>query len=406
MYKAFLILFIQLYYLSKARIIDPIDLLIPSDTDSSRCRTEFLCQQCEPSRIRCENLNLTSLSPLRDAYPDTTESIRFSGNLIKVVNIPIFAQPMSSLKILDLSNNQIEVLESSAFDNMPVLDELVLDINQLDLEEANLTWFDSISSTLTKLSLINAFKSTKMPQLIDIKLHSLLKSVANVNSLKLSNNSLSTFNVDSTVDFNNLTESDRNYEDVLCVLQNLEDLYLDRNKLTIVKFEVSCINQNEKFNLTSLHLESNQLANIDLELIRIFKRMKFKNDLFKVYLSGNPFRCDCSIYEFYKFLMSNESDAIIDNKSSLKCTNNDSIIYVYGKRIIEAQIDRLCGYQNTSTTGKFTYIFTTKTRTTTTTKNGTNINKEPLHSSHKLILFMFASLLVSCLIAFILKVID
>lgn len=393
------------FYLTNAQFID----LINDELASDKC-TENKCQQCEVDQIRCENFNLSSLDLIADASPDI-RSIRFSGNRLVSINTTIFSQNMTSLESLDLSDNQIEFINDTSFLNLPVLIRLILDSNRIDPNQLEtLKSFTSITSSLRFLSLVNALKRPKIANkpessLEDIKVHSLLKLTPNLRTLKLTNNSLQVFNVDNTVDFQNLTDQDQNYEDVLCIMPGLEHLYLDYNKLSELKFELSCINQNTGFNLTSLHLESNQFSNIDINLIKALKRMKGKNDRFRVYLSSNPFRCDCQIYEFYKFLVSNESDGLVEDKSLLMCTHHDSINTTYWKRILNARIDRICGFaggtsQTTTSAGRYTYVFPTRT----TTRMSSSTRKEPLHSNHKLIIFMFVSLMISGVIAFILRV--
>lgn len=275
----------------------PDDLLDDLNLDADRvvvCGGEqFKCQECSEVRVRCEYLGLTSFTPIQDALPDTTRSVKFTGNSIAVINSSIFSNPMTSLVELDLSYNRIESLAVDSFVNTPVLSALSLDGNRLDLaREDTLRSFALVSDSLERLNLSNALaislvdKTYTETSIVDTRLHSLFKIVRNLTELRLSNNSLRSFNVDNTIDLvtDSLTDEDLDYEDVICLLPRLQRLHLDRNRLAHVRFEIKCVNQLSEFSLNSLQLQSNRLTNIDMELIKAFKRMKVTH---LVYHQGN-----------------------------------------------------------------------------------------------------------------------
>lgn len=135
--------------------------------------------------------------------------------------------------------------------------------------------------------------------------------------------------------------------------------------------------------------------------------LKARNDKFRVQLRDNPFVCNCTLSDFYRFLMSNESEGIVEDKWRLACSYEGSFTPASGRRIIDSQLHRLCGFSLDYPTSRFpTPSFYPTYHWTTTRKSilPVTVNKQPHHSSQKLILFMFACLLVSGLIAFVLKV--
>lgn len=247
--------------------------------DPDRCvGIDFKCQECSQIRLRCEYLNLTTILPIQDAPPETTRSVIFRGNSLPIINSTIFPSPMINLLDLDLSYNQIEYLGANTFENLPVVTGLSLDGNRIDLSRGEtLQAFNRISDSLQQLNMSNTLVVTIEDQtsLVDIKLHRLFRLVHNLTELRLSNNSLRTFNIDNTVDMEGLIEeADKDYEDILCLMPRLEKLYLDRNKLAKIDFETKCLSQSSRSSLYSLQLQSNKLTNINDGLIKIFRHMK------------------------------------------------------------------------------------------------------------------------------------
>lgn len=374
-----------------------------------KCGMGYYCESCLPSEVVCSNLKFINFDAIKDATPEI-ESIVFTGNSLTTLNMPIFSKNMTQLIRLDLSNNNIESINGTAvFDNLPALTELILNNNKLSLIILETTKpFGFISDTLRILSLNNAFDFRQNQSTLDIGFHKLLNTsyFGELRTLKLENNSLTIFNNDRSFDYG--MPKDTTYEDILCLLPKLEHLHLQNNKISLIDFKFSCIKENPLFNLISIHLESNLMNKFANKLIEKFRSMKVKNEKFRIYLANNPLKCNCALQDYQKWIYSNESDILIADKANIVC-GNGSLSKLVNKRIVDLKDECPTDYQNQSrieyTTKNKKFIFSPRFRNTTLpTPNYPKEQKESLHSTHKLILFMFVTSLISCLVIFIIKV--
>lgn len=416
-----------------ARIREPIrtndDLQRLNNLTFNKACKRFECV-CENATIQCRTGNFRDVNPISNA-PEDTWSVEFTGHSLNSLNRAIFTKPMPKLTRLDLSNNTLRsISNSSVFKNMPALRQLVLNLNRLKFDQMDeYSALGVVSSTLEYLSLRNALHyqrrhiNTNDAIETDLALNRMFKlsRLTRLKTLKLAGNSLVSFNTDNNEDF----DVDDSYEDILCLMPALEHLHLENNYLSTITFELRCVSS--QFNLTSLHLESNLLINIDAKLLQIFRRFRKINDRFRVYLTGNYFKCDCSLMPFYQSLRA--ANQIVDDYQQLVCSHRESLNATFGRKIIDSRLDELCNVNVSSSSldnedddddesDDWPYLnkidesgkrweqrnsssyFRNRTKTTTTTKD---MRFAHLHHSNRLILFLFSSLVISGTIILILR---
>ena len=390
-----------------------INKLISSQNFNDTCVNQ--CQKCEDRTIECRGLNLLSLNFLKNSLT-SSESITFTGNKIGIINDVIFSNEMPFLELLDLSENKIIRAENlTAFQNLPNLFELILDNNQLDLD--TMDHFSSlklISNSLERLSLNRAFTESKVIDYtrsaqIDWEIHSLLKysGLNNIFELRLKENSLVTFNIKPTFNLTDETDDPNefdDYSDILCVLPKLKILYLDKNFIESFDFDLNCLNENKTSSLELIHLESNRINTINYEQIQNFKTLSEFNSYFRVYLSNNPFKCDCELLEFYKWLLSNESTDIVYNKLNLICSHEDSFRATLNQAIVNSDLESYC--QGVTTKALPTHTHFLKPKIYFPRRNRTRTTRPQTYSSlnfKKLILFLLIICIVSLIVVLVFK---
>jgi hypothetical protein len=371
--------------------------------------SQIQCSTCNELSLECRNLNNPNLKQLNNCT-QSIQSIIFTGNQLNIINETLFNNnEMSQLALLDLSNNQIIRFENKLiFKNVPNLFELVLDNNQLDLDtKEHYSALKMFSNSLERLSLNRAFTESKSIDFvrsaqIDMEIHSLLSlsELNNLFELRLKENALTSFNIVNKGDIGDYDYSVY-FKDILCILPKLKVLHLDHNFIERIDFDMNCLNEN-KSSLEVLHLESNRLTTIDSDLIEKFRIFSMLNQDFRVQLLNNPFKCDCSLFNFYEWLKSDESTRIIYNKYQLKCSHDESIASTLSKSIIESNLDTECSRGQTTTTLKPRRKIYFPFRNRTFKLNNGNKEK-PVYRLNSLVLFLFASITLSIIIILVLK---
>jgi hypothetical protein len=226
-------------------------LILTSATRIEPQKCEYSCQTCNESVLACQNLNFNSTVPIEEK--NSYKTIVFAGNQLIKLNRPLFGQNNWMLTDLTLRNNSIHMIESTdVFTNLPNLVKLDLSHNRFELGGWKHSFsLNSLSPNLESLLLNNAWfyglssVSYLDSIMADKQIHFLLKQ-SNLNrlkSLELDKNSLVLFNINHENDL--LTHfkarSDDKYEDILCLLPDLEHLSLKSNMIEDVYIDHDCI---------------------------------------------------------------------------------------------------------------------------------------------------------------------
>ncbi|RNA14781.1 slit -like protein [Brachionus plicatilis] len=343
-----------------------------------------VCQECRHLLMNCRNLNLSNFKLIKNPLPET-EQIIFTGNSISAINGSIFLHDRPSIKSLNLSNNKITSINKNAFENLPSLNELILDKNSINFNnQTEMEFLVKISQSLELLSLSQ--------NLIQDSIHNLnsMGSKLNLFSLKYLN-----------LDQNYLTEFK---SDIFCHVPSLVGLNLEANNLSRIDLKTNCVNS-----LDFLNLKSNRFHKIDKNLLSKFKNQKKLRPKFEVYLSDNPFKCDCNLYEFFKYLKEElgvaQNFRVIKDAQNLRCDHEDSLHYSINRPLMDSNLDTICGYprittQQFKTTPDQGPYFTAQNKTQPLS------TKRPYQTEHhisRLAVLLFCSLLMSATLILVLK---
>jgi hypothetical protein len=375
-------------------------------TTSERSNCEKGCQICNNETVSCQNLALTDLKTFQN-YSDTLMRFIFTGNNLGPLAEPIFTQSMSFLSYLDLSDNKITSLNSSrVFANLPFLDELILGDNDLDFEgHDQLSSMKELSATLTKLSMSHTKErhhgsENKLQEfrvrLTYAKVIKLLtfSRLSHLESLKLEGLSIRRVDINQV----NLDEQDH-FLDVLCQLPNLRYLSFERNLIDTFNLDTSCLrNSNSASNLNEINLSSNRLATIDQSSINKLRDIKSRNANFSVNLSGNNFKCDCTLYAFYLFLRGN--DSIVQRAENLQCKDPSSLEKTLNKAIVNSGLDKVCSATAPNSEEN-------SSETTSLQKTSKNPKQNRVHTAHsvnRLFIFLMSVIILSSCILLMLKI--
>uniref|UniRef100_A0A8C0HRQ2 LRRCT domain-containing protein n=1 Tax=Buteo japonicus TaxID=224669 RepID=A0A8C0HRQ2_9AVES len=206
--------------------------------------------------LRIEKNNLSRISPgaFQHLLPHL-EKLLLDNNFIEVLPPQGFFG-LNKLKLLTLSSNHITELPCCLFDTMPHLRELDLGRNSLA------TLPDGIFVNLTSLG-----------------------------KLILSHNQLAALP-----------------RGAFTGLSKLLDLQLDTNQLSALDDEVFA----SLPNLKTLNLRKNQLESVPRGLLDPLKKLS------SVYLSGNPWRCDCNLCYLHSWILGNSEKVKLSTQVSCK----------------------------------------------------------------------------------------
>lgn len=352
------------------------------------------CEICDELSIQCDNLKLTNwefLYLMNNFTISTVEYFKFTGNMFGSLMTPIFGVIMPSLRFLDLSNNNLSSIESKdVFKNLPSLNKLFLDNNKIELStQEDFESLSQIGSSLTELSLKSALALTDLGNLnmsTSQKVFNLI-NVSKLYSLKvlrLSELFIQNFN-----------------GDLFCLLPHLETLNLELNIIQRFEFDETCIGSKIRL----INLRRNQLNRIDASLVSSLKQIKSKSAGFQILLDQNDFKCDCTLYSFYAFLIEDRGNIVGDGEELL-CSNKDSIYKTLNKRIVDSNLHRFCHDKPISppifTRYKTTISSTTSPQTAITTTRNKILHRA--YSINRLFMFLFVVMIISSCILLMFKV--
>lgn len=229
------------------------------------CPEECLCLS---QTVTCQNQNLVSIP---HSLPADTKSLVVTGNRITRIGEDSFPTPMEDLTDLDLSGNELEVVDAKAFENLPNLARL--DLSNNEIKNFNESAFP-LNNTLELLNLSMSFHNYTY-------MDGALGALQSGNLVQLTVLDLS--KVDLFVPPDSMFSS----------LPSLVSLSL-RNS-AIVSLQNGTLRAPA---LRDLDLRDNSLRSLPPSVMSEFNR----NPGLRILLSGNPWHCDCLIEETLTWL--------------------------------------------------------------------------------------------------------
>lgn len=284
--------------------------LVVGSWSVSTCETSFPCPahctcNLEIKFTSCSSNNLTSLP---GTMPSCTEHLNLSFNQLAVLQHQAF-RSTRRLRTLLLNNNQISTIEDAAFSLLEALVKLDLSRNHI--------------SSLTKgFSL--GLGSLRELSLAENQLRSMdggsFSHMDALQKLNLSHNNISfvrTFGSLSTLrrvylDGNKISSLSNG---VFSMLRNLEELGLKGNRIHCL--EVGALAP--LTSLTVLDLVDNQLKEVDFKAF-----LSLHTHSTHIWLAGNPWECNCDLQRVFRKLRSVQR-FLLDDYDNLTCAKPEQL---------------------------------------------------------------------------------
>lgn len=280
------------------------------DIDDTGCSKSFLgrcyCGKVLYERrfryvLNCSNTGFRHTDMLGD-LPPQTEVLIFTGNVIETLPWNVFGKfsEYPKLEVVDLSNNNIREIKGKAFHKVYSVKRLILNHNDLYIvDEKHHPRMFSNFENLEELHLTNAFTERVDSRwyLTNLEVIFLDSNLDKLIKLHLEQNEIWSFR-------------DPN---IFCQLPKVEHLYLGDNRLNDITLNISCMER-----LTYLDLEYNSIRTLDNSSLQHLESLpNHRVSSFSVNLLGNPFKCDCDIQDFYRWLQTTNIKVI--NASDYRC---------------------------------------------------------------------------------------
>uniref|UniRef100_T1KU38 LRRCT domain-containing protein n=1 Tax=Tetranychus urticae TaxID=32264 RepID=T1KU38_TETUR len=267
------------------------------------------------------NLNRFTTNPAKFfSYASNLEKIELKGNLLtNLTQARLFARN-PKLTTLDVSNNRIKEIDADIFsENSSSLTNLNLSKNDLSFIP------DKLLYHLKNLRVLNIGNNN-----LHTINNNIFYTLSNLEVLDLSRNQLITVNPgESKIPFglgaylkkinlshNNLTYFNREFNSIQWNLHlEIEEINLSHNKLQgQVKIPIFYSTKSKII----LDLRDNQIDSVNMDAIlineKLFIEILDSNKAYadgaessevKVFISGNPFNCDCNLFPLLKYTRSN-----------------------------------------------------------------------------------------------------
>ncbi|XP_010902789.2 trophoblast glycoprotein b [Esox lucius] len=264
------------------RLLFFFSVLVSSSSCPDKC-------VCSTSTVKCVNQGLLEVpQPL----PANTKTLHLTGNNISRLTDGSFPVPLELLTDLYLTGNQVELVDHNVFNNLPSLRLLDLSNNRILNFSAQAFPDDN---KLLDLNLSRAFYNrTSMDEFFNMLRHD---RALHLTHLDLSNNALVVLP-----------------EGTFSRLFNLTSLSLQNNSLIFIR--------NGTLSVPPLHeldLRDNALRELPNATLMDFS---LKPGL-RVYLSGNPWLCDCNIEDLVAWLKHSEQVA---DEQNVTCSDPDVML--------------------------------------------------------------------------------
>ncbi|KAJ8961505.1 hypothetical protein NQ318_014754, partial [Aromia moschata] len=247
--------------------------------------------------VNCTGLGFNNTDMLQK-LPEETQMLIFTGNNISTLSDNVFGEIdyLNTLKIVDMSNNQIRDIKGKAFHHVSNVERLILNHNNISISsQYNNFHHPRVFSNfynLRELHLTDAFvdntDGTLANDLHDIFVNSDLKKLF---KLHLEQNEIKNFRTKGS-----------------------SQLYLGDNSIPSLNFDVLCLKK-----LTFLDLERNNITKFSQDdlgkLDKLAQPVRQENLVIK--LEENPFRCDSAIKNLYNWL--HKTNVQVRNLDHLEC---------------------------------------------------------------------------------------
>lgn len=256
--------------------------------------------------VNCTNAGFQNTNVL-EKMPSNVEVIIFTGNFLQTLPWNIFGtiNEYPHLRIIDMRNNHIREIRGKTYHHVQQVERLILDHNNLSIspsdDELNHLHPRIFSNfiNLRALHLTDAFADFTSSALSK-DLHAIFvnSNLTKLNKLHLEQNEIVRF-------------KDRN---VFCDLPELMDLHMGDNNLKEINFNIKCLPH-----LRFLDLERNRFETLnqrDMDALTALSNLPGRGELV-VDFSQNPLQCDCSIFDFVKWLR--ETNVTVHNRNGLMC---------------------------------------------------------------------------------------
>ncbi len=275
-YKCLINIDISCGYYTTTCNLDPITSLACLYSDSQLCGRHVddlvPCYECDTVKVVCNDQD-TDLKEIANSFGYCQVSNTYIYNLILVnknfssIRNNSFSN-VTSISLLDLTNNQIQRIDVEAFDSM-------LNLRVLDLKRNRLTSLDF--GNVPKYIEILTVKSNRLTAIYQNTFLNLIK----LKILDLSSNKIELINqnaFNANTDLRKLEFKSNNIKIVEFIIAGLVCLSLDRNKIEILK------NQSfQGFNLLrGLNLNSNRIKRIEKNAFS-----DLSSSIYRIELKGN-----------------------------------------------------------------------------------------------------------------------
>merc|ERR1712223_59515 len=251
--------------------------------------------------VNCTNSGFNDNTTMLKQLPLHTQVLLFNGNKIPYLDWNVFGvwDDHVDLKVIDLSNNQIEDIDGKALHKVKNVKRLVLNHNNLKISgryhhRRLLTNFES----LEELHLTNAFTEVIDSKwyLDDLEDILLTAQMTKLYKLHLEQNEI--WSIDDPKMF--------------CGLPGLKDLYLGDNQLKSIEFDFGCIKQ-----LRYLDLQYNKMKRLDEQTMQRIDQKFGGIKRMQINLIQNPWVCDCYLKPFIDWVLTTNST--LHQKQSMRC---------------------------------------------------------------------------------------
>jgi len=276
-------------------------LAIPCDEEfTSNCLCGMIeYQNTNQYVVNCTDTKFQNASVLQN-LPSKTQVLIFTGNNIKELPLNVFGtlNNFPSLKVVDMSHNNIESIRGKSYHRVQNVERLILNHNQISISSKDPAHHHprvfSNFENLVELHLTDAFADSEdlASDLHDIFVNSELQELR---KLHLEQNRISEFKDDK----------------VFCDLPNLQDLHLGQNRLSGLHFDIACLGH-----LRFLDLEFNSIKMLSKnDRDTLDRYTNTHNHTLTIDLSDNSLLGDCD--SFYSWVQ--DTKVTIRNRDKLHC---------------------------------------------------------------------------------------
>lgn len=288
---------------------------------------------------RLENItlldcNFTSIPEKFFAYAVNMKNIRMVNNRLASLPANLFRENTKLIN-LDMSFNDLTELPLTVFEKQFVLETLIFYRNNFVTLKAGA--FDNLIS-LKVLSFEHNF--------IESIEQDTFQRLQKLEDLRLGKNKLVTLQGNAPFGFNKkLKRVDLSRNKIIKFPDVNWDIYLMLEKLDLDYNNISYLRLPSLISAsTDISLRFNNIKAVQVTELEILKKYETKEKTYNIdtasehyyHLDGNPFDCNCQLYDFVRYLKDNNQKdiALFKNSASYTCTSPKTLS---GKRLLDVQ---------------------------------------------------------------------